>query len=114
MALNAPIQGPAADVTEVAMLRAVLSVAGLRPRLLLQVHDKLTFEMARGELSSLEKLVKTGMDPPGTARSAGSVQATSRGWVEADTDPEAVAPCQATSTEAVRPRRANSLMIRNC
>ena len=30
------------------------------------------------------------------------------------TDPEAVAPCQATSTEAVRPRRANSLMNRNC
>ena len=63
MALNAPIQGSAADIIKVAMLRvdAALREAGLRSRMLLQVHDELVFEMATGEREQLEELVRAQM-----------------------------------------------------
>jgi len=63
MALNAPIQGSAADIIKVAMLRidAALSSAGLRSRMLLQVHDELVFEVAPGEREALEELVRANM-----------------------------------------------------
>jgi len=63
MALNAPIQGSAADVIKVAMLRVdgALREAGLRSRMLLQVHDELVFEMATGEREQLEELVRAQM-----------------------------------------------------
>ncbi len=50
MALNAPIQGSAADLIKVAMLgvEAAIEAAGLRSRMLLQVHDELVFEVAPG------------------------------------------------------------------
>ena len=52
MALNAPIQGSAADIIKVAMLGvdSALGRAGLSSRMLLQVHDELLFEVAPGEL----------------------------------------------------------------
>ena len=51
MALNAPIQGSAADIIKVAMLNVdrALRAAKLRSRMLLQVHDELVFEIADGE-----------------------------------------------------------------
>jgi DNA polymerase-1 len=63
MALNAPIQGSAADVIKVAMLNvdAAVKAAGLRSRMLLQVHDELVFEVAPGECEALEALVRTEM-----------------------------------------------------
>ncbi len=63
MALNAPIQGSAADIIKVAMLRVdkALSEAGLRSRMLLQVHDELVFEVAPGERERLESLVRENM-----------------------------------------------------
>lgn len=63
MALNAPIQGSAADIIKVAMLHvdAALRDAGLRSRVLLQVHDELVFEVAPGERESLETLVRKEM-----------------------------------------------------
>jgi DNA polymerase-1 len=63
MALNAPIQGSAADIIKVAMLgveRALLA-AGLRSRLLLQVHDELVLEIATGEREQVEALVRAEM-----------------------------------------------------
>ncbi|WP_328418793.1 DNA polymerase I [Micromonospora sp. NBC_00389] len=63
MALNAPIQGSAADIIKVAMLHVdtALGEAGLRSRMLLQVHDELVFEVAPGERDALEALVRREM-----------------------------------------------------
>jgi len=63
MALNAPIQGSAADVIKVAMLgvHAATARAGLRSRMLLQVHDELVFEVFPGEREQLESLVREQM-----------------------------------------------------
>ncbi len=63
MALNAPIQGSAADIIKVAMLNVdrALAAAGLRSRMLLQVHDELVFEVAPGEGEALEVLVREQM-----------------------------------------------------
>ncbi|RNM16022.1 DNA polymerase I [Nocardioides pocheonensis] len=63
MALNAPIQGSAADIIKVAMLNVDREVrkAGLASRMLLQVHDELVFEVATGERDALESLVREQM-----------------------------------------------------
>ncbi|WP_331714884.1 DNA polymerase I [Auraticoccus cholistanensis] len=63
MALNAPIQGSAADIIKVAMLNVerALAAEGLRSRMLLQVHDELVLEVAPGEQQALEELVRTQM-----------------------------------------------------
>ncbi len=63
MALNAPIQGSAADLIKVAMLRVdvAMRAAKLRSRMLLQVHDELVFEVADGERDELEALVRAQM-----------------------------------------------------
>ncbi|RJK93733.1 DNA polymerase I [Vallicoccus soli] len=63
MALNAPIQGSAADIIKVAMLRVdrALHEGGLRSRLLLQVHDELVLEVADGEQAGVEELVRREM-----------------------------------------------------
>jgi DNA polymerase-1 len=63
MALNAPIQGSAADIIKVAMLNVhrALVVADLRSRVILQVHDELVLEVADGEHAELEALVRKEM-----------------------------------------------------
>jgi DNA polymerase-1 len=63
MALNAPIQGSAADIIKVAMLaiHREIGAHGLRSRMLLQVHDELLFEVAPGELDRLGQLVRSAM-----------------------------------------------------
>jgi DNA polymerase-1 len=63
MALNAPIQGSAADVIKVAMLGVERAIAaeGLDSRMLLQVHDELVLEVAPGEREALEVLVRREM-----------------------------------------------------
>jgi DNA polymerase I len=63
MALNAPIQGSAADIIKVAMLRVqrALREEGRASRLLLQVHDELVLEIAPGEREPVEELVRREM-----------------------------------------------------
>ena len=63
MALNAPIQGSAADIIKVAMLdvESALAARGLRSRMLLQVHDELVFEVAPGEADAMQELVRDKM-----------------------------------------------------
>ena len=62
-ALNAPIQGSAADIIKRAMLGVEegLAEAGLKSRMLLQVHDELVLEVAAGELEKVEKIVRERM-----------------------------------------------------
>ena len=62
-ALNAPIQGSAADIIKVAMINVdkAITAAGLESRMLLQVHDELLFEVASGEREALEALVREKM-----------------------------------------------------
>ncbi|BBX73669.1 DNA polymerase I [Mycobacterium shinjukuense] len=62
-ALNAPIQGSAADIIKVAMIQVdqALKEAGLASRMLLQVHDELLFEIAPGERERVEALVREKM-----------------------------------------------------
>jgi len=86
MALNAPIQGSAADVIKVAMLRvsSALAAAGLRSRMLLQVHDELIFEVAPGELAAVRSLVETEMGAAAQLRVPLEVSTgTGQSWAEA-------------------------------
>ncbi|QCB93488.1 DNA polymerase I [Cellulomonas shaoxiangyii] len=69
MALNAPIQGSAADLIKVAMLGVdgELRRRGLTSRMLLQVHDELVLEVAAGERDEVEALVREQMGRAGDA-----------------------------------------------
>jgi DNA polymerase-1 len=72
LAVNTIIQGTAADIIKVAMVRAqaALVEAGLATRLILQIHDELLFEVPEDELEAAEQLVRKEMieafdlDPP--------------------------------------------------
>jgi DNA polymerase I len=86
MALNAPIQGSAADLIKIAMLRvdAAITEAGLRSRMLLQVHDELVLEVAPGEREQLDEIVRAQMG--GAAELAVPLDVsvgTGRSWHEA-------------------------------
>jgi DNA polymerase I len=86
MALNAPIQGSAADIIKVAMLSVdrELRDQGLGSRMLLQVHDELVFEVAPGELDALSELVTQTMCGAFDLRVPLSVSlGTGRSWAEA-------------------------------
>ena len=63
MALNAPIQGTAADIIKVAMINVHkrLVAENLASRMLLQVHDELVVEVAQGEREQAEKVVREEM-----------------------------------------------------
>lgn len=63
-ALNAPIQGSAADIMKIAMIRAydALQEANLGSRLILQIHDELVVEIAPGEEKQATALVKDAME----------------------------------------------------
>ncbi|MHB0835022.1 MAG: DNA polymerase I [Corynebacterium aurimucosum] len=61
-ALNAPIQGTAADIIKVAMIRVDKALEGLASRVLLQVHDELVVEVAPGEAEDVQRIVEREMD----------------------------------------------------
>jgi DNA polymerase I len=64
MATNAPVQGTAADLIKIAMVRMAkaLTEGGLESRMLLQVHDELLFEAPEGEVPRLEALARQVME----------------------------------------------------
>jgi DNA polymerase I len=64
MAINMPIQGTAADIQKIAMIRTAerVAAAGLHARLLLSVHDELLFETPRAEVDALAALVRETME----------------------------------------------------
>lgn len=63
-AINAPIQGSAADIIKLAMIRVWhrLNDAGLRSKMVLQVHDELVIDVVPGELEAVMDIVKTEME----------------------------------------------------
>lgn len=64
MALNTPIQGSAADIIKLAMVKIYreLKARGLKTRMILQVHDELVFEVPEKERATVEPLVRDGME----------------------------------------------------
>jgi DNA polymerase-1 len=64
MAINMPIQGTAADIIKIAMIRlpSRLREAGLRARMLLQVHDELVLEVPRGEVDAVAPILRETME----------------------------------------------------
>lgn len=63
-ALNAPIQGTAADIMKLAMLRVDLGLreAKVRSRVILQIHDELILEISHGEQEQVENIVRKAME----------------------------------------------------
>jgi DNA polymerase-1 len=86
MALNAPIQGSAADIIKMAMVAVdrAMSAEALASRMVLQVHDELVFEVMPGEGERLAELVRRGMQGVYRLRVPLEVSmATGRSWAEA-------------------------------
>ncbi|MDD5870997.1 MAG: DNA polymerase, partial [Bacteroidales bacterium] len=63
-AINAPIQGTAADIIKIAMIRIFRRFAdeGIRSKMILQVHDELNFDVIPDELDRVRDIVKTEME----------------------------------------------------
>ncbi len=82
-ALNAPIQGSAADIMKIAMLGVAVDLRdqGLSSRMLLQVHDELVFEVAKGEVDAVTTIVKQRMGNAADLKVPLDVQiGTGRNW----------------------------------
>ena len=85
-AINMPIQGTAADIVKLAMIRVHRALAreGLDALLLLQVHDELVLEVAEGELAPVEALVRREMEAAATLKVPLDVEVGhGRSWAEA-------------------------------
>ena len=61
-AVNAPIQGSAADIIKIAMLRIHEKLSDFESKMLLQVHDELVFDAKKSELDALTSMIKTEME----------------------------------------------------
>jgi DNA polymerase-1 len=63
-AINAPIQGSAADIIKLAMIKVHerMKTSGVQSRMLLQVHDELVFDVHRSEIEKMEQLIKEEME----------------------------------------------------
>ena len=63
-AINAPIQGSAADIIKIAMINVYnkLETGNYKTKMLLQVHDELVFDVYKPELNDIKQLVKTEME----------------------------------------------------
>ena len=64
MAMNTPIQGTAADIIKLAMVAAerALQEAGVKSRILLQVHDELVLEVTEAELEQVSAILRKAME----------------------------------------------------
>ena len=64
MAMNTPIQGTAADIIKLAMIRAYRAIkkVGLKSRILLQVHDELVLEVVESELEQVKQILREAME----------------------------------------------------
>ena len=62
MAMNTPIQGSAADVIKMAMIRTEENLRGFDSRVIIQVHDELVVETKKSELAEVEKILRESME----------------------------------------------------
>ena len=79
-ALNAPIQGSAADIMKIALFRIDEDLRPLRSRLLLQIHDEVVVEVAPGEWDDVERIVRDRMS--GAAELTVPLLGAGRAWRE--------------------------------
>ena len=85
-AINTPIQGTAADIIKLAMIRIdqILRERGFKTRMLLQVHDELLFEVPPEELEEIEEIVRQQMEGVVTLKVPLEVNlAVGKNWAEA-------------------------------
>lgn len=85
-AVNAPIQGSAADIIKIAMINIhkKLKVSGFKSKMLLQVHDELVFDVFKPELESIKALIKSEMENAYTMIVPLDVELdTGENWLEA-------------------------------
>ena len=85
-AVNAPLQGSAADIIKIAMVRidAEMRRLGLRSRMIMQVHDELVFNVKPDELNALKSLVIKGMENAYRGKVSLEVSAgIGKNWLEA-------------------------------
>ena len=85
-AMNAPIQGSAADLIKIAMIHIdkAMKEAGVRSRMILQVHDELIFNVPEDEKEMMEKLIAEGMEHAMTLKVPLSAEcAVGSTWYEA-------------------------------
>lgn len=61
-AVNAPIQGTAADIIKLAMIRVADRIKGMKSRMVLQIHDELLFDVVPGEAETLREIVISEME----------------------------------------------------
>ena len=86
MAMNTPIQGTAADLIKIAMIRAddALRAAGVKSRILLQVHDELVLEVTADEIDAVSALLRTAMSGAAELHVPLAVDVhTGKNWAEA-------------------------------
>ena len=84
--MNAPIQGSAADIIKIAMIRVWerLKKEGLRSRLILQIHDELLVETARGEEETVARILEEEMSASASLAVALEIDLhTGNNWYEA-------------------------------
>lgn len=62
LAMNTPIQGSAADIIKLAMIKVYNALKGMKSRLLLQVHDELIIEAHKDEVEEVKRLLKDSME----------------------------------------------------
>lgn len=85
-AINAPIQGTAADIIKKAMvsIQAKIEQSGLTSKMILQVHDELNFEVTTSELDVMKEIIKTGMENACSLRVPLVVEiGAGKNWLEA-------------------------------
>ena len=85
-AVNAPIQGTAADIIKLAMIKVdeAMTAAGLKSRMVLQIHDELVFDVEAGEVDTLRDIVVNNMEQVMTLTVPLTVECnTGKNWLEA-------------------------------